>query len=486
MRKVPPPMGRQVAELERETGVGRGVARRAAWTGGASLGDWRLRLSSRFSWTEPDVLALSALLLLTAAFGRPFSKIGIGDTLFISEVLLVAALGFLLLRIGLPAAWGALRARLPIVPLAVFWLLGSIAAVRGLEAYGLSMVIEDVGLLEYSVLLPLVVLIARDRRRLRMLGVAVLIGAVACTALLLVSSVGQRAGFELPITVLGPAGASGLYISFFVIWVGARALHGVAVPPWQLSVAGLGLLLMWATNTRTVWLVLAACAVVLIATSPRARLPLRGLAVVASLVGTFAVFYAVDEFFPVKTAAKPQVEREISGLVGGTSTEGSNVEWRIAYWKELGRRAATDPEIATIGAGLGTPIAFTWNGRKYDFRDGDPGAFGGDVMGPHNSFLNVMYRMGAPALLALLVLIAAAVARAGPLLRRGRLSMPRRAELVGIVGALTSAIAVAGFNEALKGPFLGVFFWVALGLLFAYTAIERDQAGSESRPATAA
>lgn len=421
--------------------------------------------------SDADLIVLAALLVLTAAGGRAFSRIGVGDTLFVSEVALLAAIVLVLVRLGLQGAWGELRARVPLVALAVFWIMGAIAAVRGLREFGLSLVTEDIGLVEYSVLVPLVALVITDRRRLVLLGQALLVGSIACIAIFAIHQIALHAGRGGgPIGLMGSA--SGMYISFFVAWIGARAVAGLAVRHWELAVASVGLLLMWFTDQRSVWLAILLIAVALVTLAPGARRRLALAGVGGSVAAGFALYIALAAIFVVPAGTGVQPIEEIVGVGGAASEEGANVRWRLAYWSELAERTATDPTTAAIGVGFGQPAAFVWEGMKYDFRDGDPAAQM-DVGGPHNSFVAIMYRMGVPALLAVLALVAITAWRALPLLREGRLPAGRRVELIAIVCALLATSAVAAFNEALKGPFLGMFFWVALSLLLIYPVIER-------------
>ena len=130
--------------------------------------------------------------------------------------------------------------------------------------------------------------------------------------------------------------------------------------------------------------------------------------------------------------------------------------------------------------GFGQPAAFTWNDRKYDFRDGEPGT-GIDVAGPHNSFVNFLYRLGIPAFLALLFILAVAALRARRALREG-LDPGERAALTTLVAMLAAGATASAFNEGLTGPFLGLFFWMPLGMLLLWPAT-RGAGSSDSAPA---
>ena len=136
------------------------------------------------------------------------------------------------------------------------------------------------------------------------------------------------------------------------------------------------------------------------------------------------------------------------------------MSWRLAYWKELISRVPDEP---LLGVGFGQPAAFTWDERKYDHRDGDPGS-GIDVAGPHNSFVNFLYRLGIPAFLALLFVVFVAVRNVWRAMRAG-LQTEDRVALTTIAAMLAAGTMASSFNEGLTGPFLGLFFWVPLGML---------------------
>ncbi len=83
---------------------------------------------------------------------------------------------------------------------------------------------------------------------------------------------------------------------------------------------------------------------------------------------------------------------------------------------------------------------------------------------PHNSFVNFLYRLGIPAFLALLFVLFVAVRNVWRALREG-LEGTERVALTTLAGMLAAGTMASSFNEGLTGPFLGLFFWVPLGML---------------------
>jgi hypothetical protein len=140
-----------------------------------------------------------------------------------------------------------------------------------------------------------------------------------------------------------------------------------------------------------------------------------------------------------------------------TGGQGANSSWRLAYWGYLLEESARNP----VGVGFGQPSAFVWSGISYDSRTGDPlDPF--DVTAPHNSFVNVVYRMGIPALLALLAIVGIALVR---LIRAARAAEGENRSLaIWLIGMIALTGGVACLSVALEGPFLGIFFWTGIGL----------------------
>ena len=130
-----------------------------------------------------------------------------------------------------------------------------------------------------------------------------------------------------------------------------------------------------------------------------------------------------------------------------------------------------------IGAGFGAPSNFTWSGIPYDSRTGDPNnRF--DVTAPHNSFVNLLYRTGVVGLLAVVALVVLAAWRLVPFAWRSK--GETRAVSIWLLAMLALTGAVASFAVALEGPFLGIFFWAALGLALLAPRLLSEPRGHEA------
>ena len=158
----------------------------------------------------------------------------------------------------------------------------------------------------------------------------------------------------------------------------------------------------------------------------------------------------------------------------GESGQGSNTAWRVAFWRFLIEQSAEQP---VIGAGFGAPSNFTWSGIPYDSRTGDPNDLF-DVTAPHNSFVNLLYRTGVFGLLAVVALVVLAAWRLVPFAWRSK--GETRAVSIWLLAMVALTGAVASFAVALEGPFLGIFFWAALGLALLAPRLLSEPRGHEA------
>lgn len=456
-----------------------------------------LSAQARVLRENPDLLIVSLLFVAMACGSRSFAKAIHVGPLYVTELLIGLAGLLAIARLGLRESWAALR-RLPLIPLALIWVVGAIATLRGLSDYGASFVKNDIGLIDYTLLLPLLALILSDRRRFEtMFSVLVACGFIGMATFALLFTVDQLAGTADTILSVVPV-SYGLYMLIAVAWIAARMTSGVRTPVWLALLAPAGLILMNLTTVRSLWLAAIVALGIVALCAPSGRLLRSALALAAVVVISLPVAIAIESGINrvggittassegssydfaggSATATRPggeaQLSRELSSLGGGDSSESANVRWRLAYWKELLSRVPSDP---LLGVGFGRPAAFTWSGVKYDYRDDDPNT-SFNVAGPHNSFVSWVWRLGVPAFLALLFVIFLAARNAWRGIRRGALGPARRTMLVTLTAVLGGAAMVSGFNEALTGPFLGIFFWAPLAMLLLWPWIEADGGGT--------
>ncbi len=478
---------------------GRADAERTALTGGET----GLTLPALETFRRnPDLTIIGLLLLVTACGSRPFSQsIQVGP-FYITEIAMGTAGLIALVRLGISESWAAVR-RLPLIALAVIWIAGIWASVRGLRDYELAKVSNDIGLFDYSLLLPLFALVVTDRKRWEaMFAVLVGCGFVGIATFAITFTADQISGTGGSIIALQGM-AAGLYMALAVAWIAARLVHGVPTPRGLVALVPVALVLMALTTQRSVLVVAILMLATVVALGPRARILKTGAVAGAVLAASVALAIGIEAGLNATSGGiasqsdttivtgtqdgggttqsggeeKPQLVRELGGLGEGGSEEGENVTWRLAYWKEiLSRVPSHDP---LLGVGFGQPAAYVWNGRKYDFRDGDPGS-GLDVAGPHNSFVSWIYRMGVPAFMALLLVMFVGARNAWRYSREGAGTRGERVAITTVAGMWAAGIGVSLFNESLTGPFLGLYFWASLALLLLWPAVRRRDAAASS------
>lgn len=224
-----------------------------------------------------DLVLLALLLGITALVGRVFSKLGVGD-LYITEVFLILIFVTALYRCGFRGALQRLRSTIPLWVLALLWLAGAIATIRGVYLFGLSMVTHDVGLIEYSVMLAIVPVVVDSRERAILL-LKVVFWAGLGAGLLYIA---QR--FIDIESIKNPGYALGIYISIFVLAVACRAANRLPVRWWVFALALVAMTSMSWLGVRAVWLALFAGIVVVAILAPRGRRIAVGVACVAAFV----------------------------------------------------------------------------------------------------------------------------------------------------------------------------------------------------------
>jgi hypothetical protein len=456
-----------------------------------------------------EFAVLAALLLLTAAFGRQFSKLEVGGLSWLhpTEVGLVALALAPLVRGGTHEWVRRLRASGVLVPLLVLWFFGAIATLRGLQDWGFSQVLHDIGLVEYSVLIPLVLLVVRDRRDFIWLCRVIALGGLLAVAVQ-AATYWTPLQWELAARLDLIAVASGMYACIYIAWIASRVASRAPMARWRYAGFVLAVAVTVIGVSRAAWLALLAVCAVAVAMAPAGR-----RLVTAGIVGALVVIGGVvagpaariqigeppaltavtsttedttgtseevaddaadrDASSGSETAQAPssvptqdpapvaggtQVASEIGASFDSSQAEGANARWRLDFWTFLMRQTAHSP---LLGVGFGTPSSFVWSGIPYDSRTGNPlDPF--DVSGPHNSFLNLLYRTGVLALLAVATLMVLAVMRLLSVSRRA--GGEDRALAIWLLAALVATTIVAGLAVALEGPFMGIFFWTVLGL----------------------
>ena len=82
---------------------------------------------------------------------------------------------------------------------------------------------------------------------------------------------------------------------------------------------------------------------------------------------------------------------------------------------------------------------------------------------PHNSFVNIVYRIGLLGTIPFVLLLGLGTVRLARRLRT-TLTPEQRARLVALAAMGVFIAVTACFNGALESPYMGIFFWTVLAL----------------------
>jgi hypothetical protein len=342
-----------------------GRARAFPAEGRAHAGD-RLRRLRDWARAAPDLATLAVLFVLIACFGRPFAKLG-GSGIYPTEIALAVAIVFALRRVGLAGAWERVERVVPLIPLGVLWLAGAIAAVRGLAQFGISSTLHDVGLVEYSVFVPLVAVAVDSREKgreaLQILSYAGLAGTFVF-ALVFAFAPYSRIG-----VVENPTAAVGIYLALYALPVVARLAFGERPGALELGIAALGIALMVFASGRSVLLALLLALGILAALSPRplrvAALGAAGLLAAALAVAGIQELGYGDRGFeavpgpPSVTVGSTELalDDELHPAIGGTLVTNDAADG--SHSREVGLNQPVDvPEVKGLVPGQAYRIQF--------------------------------------------------------------------------------------------------------------------------------
>lgn len=410
-------------------------------------------------------LTLLVMIAGVVALGRPFA---LSHGFYLADDLLVLGLAFACLRAALRRQFDTPvgLAHLPWGWLAGFWVVGLVAVLRGLaEGADPYFVARDATLTYYSVIVVGLALVFASPGGTRSVERVLIWSGLAAIAfdLVVILLPVVWTGHTLALGQIAVSQAIGLAVVPIV--VGSRATEGARA---GLGMIALGLLALWMvvdTQSRAVWVAMVMTAVFVVLTAPSAQRA-RAWRACALVLATVVALTLV--------AGTGWIHRaDSSSLAVKAESKSSNGSWRLAFWQHDLRDAARRP---LTGAGYGPAADFHWHQYRYDARRSrDPA----EISGPHNSFVNIVYRTGYLGGLIFLGLVLAVVRRAwravGAARRRGDGEAAGR--LRAVLAFLLFNATIAFFSVSLETPFLAIPFWLSLGLAVAMTSVERERAG---------
>jgi O-Antigen ligase len=320
----------------------------------------------RSGWTA-DLATLTTLLVLTSIFGRSFAKLSFsGHTIFVTEIFLAATAALAVRRCGIAGSWHRIRTQIPLIPLLAFWGAGAIATLRGLLGYGLGHVSHDVGLAEYSIMLPIVAVVVDTRdRAIRLVQVLVFSGFAAGLSWLIADRVTTNASFG----AINPQSAVGLYASLVIFVTSARILTHARTG--LVGVIG-SLLALWTIanlDARGVLLALVVGFAALILSLPRHRTVALSIALTGAVVA-IAGPWALEGFpkaavLVPPAAVQPAVaspsfvaDDGLSAFAGGEQMEGDTAKGRLSRELRSGEQLQL-PALAGLRPGRPYTVEFS-------------------------------------------------------------------------------------------------------------------------------
>ena len=264
--------------------------------------------------SNADLNALAALLVVTAALGPKFTVISInGATLPVLELGLLGVGLLALRRLGLRRLVGVLRERTPMIGFALFWGAGLIAFVRGALDVGLTDVIYDVRIFIYASIVPLVLVVADSRERLRRLLTALLYAGIAGTVTFGLSLLIARVADAQPLLAdqEGESAMAGMYAGLVALLIAASMAAGRKPTPYQALAVLASLTVVALTDKRAAWLaILAALFVVVLLARGLRRAAVAGgclLAITLAAGSAYAIERALGPLPSSASEASPNL-----------------------------------------------------------------------------------------------------------------------------------------------------------------------------------
>ncbi|MCX5778196.1 MAG: O-antigen ligase family protein [Elusimicrobia bacterium] len=148
------------------------------------------------------------------------------------------------------------------------------------------------------------------------------------------------------------------------------------------------------------------------------------------------------------------------------SVSSNNTKWRLIVWKDTLSEAVEKP---LLGWGFGKkfiPPTIKKMGWGGSWRESE-----GGFQDPHNSFISIFYRTGFIGLIVFCGLLGSFIVRTMCVIRRLDDSVIKT-YMTGLLLCIICILGTSCFMVVLEGPFLGIFLWIAMGLIVSLERID--------------
>jgi len=414
------------------------------------------------------------LILGTIAYGRPFSLLGIpigNIPLFMTELMLAASLGLLLLRKPLGKLWDEWRLPLPrglMMVLVAYFLMGTIYLVIGVIGNGFP-ALRDIVFCHYMLFLFVTLSLLNKPIKIKSLlpffkpAVVIIMwmGLVAFFIYTLGSNPFQQ--FVKDGKMFNQALYYGL---IFIFAVSFFTFSKPKIKPVIGLLIYLSLLFVIILEVRAGWLGLIVALIFLIIFLKKEIKVL--LLILLLMAGSL---YIIDHFQLIIDKNKldslaMQVKTVTRHRLPVMSA--ANIKWRLSLWRQTGEEIKEHP---VFGWGFGIQINYEVWTKELSWLKA-MGASSG-VLPAHNHVLAITYKMGLLGL-ALFLFINFRVFFYGLFYIKKCKSGFNRRFLIASLAGLVYWHGMAFFFDVLESPPTGIFLWILLGAILGVVYVDRN------------
>ena len=406
-------------------------------------------LSPKPSFTFLDVI-FALFLLGMFALNRTFAylHLSIGRVpIYITEIILIV----LIFKTILPFPFRKIKTvKTPLdIPFLFYYLLGMVALARGLSTYGLDAVRHS-AIVYYSLFYYLITENVKRFDQIKKIVILFFIGSF-------LSTVFYISGLMLGIEAIGYISSLSRAIGYNVCIIFPMlllvSLHSHLNHNKIFSFYFLLLPIQFAAiiigRVSSGWVSLSGSLIFLYVLGERRIKSSIIVGCVSALLCLAVILPIYNNYYHKGILDEIYMEAESFLNYGEASTVASaNARWRIQTNYFAVQNTLKKP-VSGVGFGPSAGIGETIGGDKYvDF---------------HNSYLSVAFRMGFPGIIAL-ILINLLFYFYGIRFYRSTKNSLKRAYMIGILASHLSISLNASFFMVLQGPYMGIFYWILIGL----------------------